>query len=56
MRYYCKICNDRITLTRDELNDIEEGFVESPDICLECSSRENYAEDYDTFSDADPGL
>jgi len=56
MRYYCKNCGDRITVTRDELNDIEEGYVKPPDMCLECSLLEDCAQDYVTFSDADPGL
>ena len=55
-RFRCIHCGIRFNLPESENEDFENGFYSSdPDCCDDCIENVNYQE-YDTYSDADPGL
>jgi len=55
-RFRCLHCGDMFDLTPEETEIFNEGFFsDDPDCCDNCIENVNYQE-YDTYSDADPGL
>ena len=49
----CRHCNEEIILSKEDLELISEGYIQTPDSYNDCSN--NNEEVYE-FSDADPGL
>jgi len=55
-RFRCIHCGDSFDLSDEENEDYENGFfMDDPDCCDDCLKNVNYQE-YDTYSDTDPGL
>ena len=59
MKIICKNCGDEFIITKNEMEDIEEGWCQKPELCNECLRQDNPTSDEDYseyFSDADSGL
>ena len=57
-QFRCIHCGDYFNPTSGDLSDYEEGYIERPDTCNECSDMINHPphDIEETHSDADPGL
>lgn len=58
-RYICRKCGEPIFLSKDEQNEIDEGWASEPKTCDECCIDDGWSNHPDTqqdYSDADPGL
>lgn len=55
-KYYCKCCGDKFTVSKETKELIEDGFIESPEYCSDCSNEPEYDQSYEQYSDADNGL
>ena len=55
-RFRCIHCGDRFDLSDEENEDYSNGYYDhDPDCCDQCFDNSTY-QDFDTYSDADPGL
>jgi hypothetical protein len=52
----CKICGDSFKLCKEDEELVSEGYAEMPDECPDCVDMYQQVEDYQEYSDADPGL
>ncbi len=55
MKNKCKKCGDIFSLTVEEKSMVNNGEIQMPNICDECSDMDTQEEIYE-FSDADSGL
>ena len=53
--FHCKHCGIRFDLTSEDNELYNDGLIDKPDQCEKCA-REGEYEEYESFSDADPGL
>ena len=55
--YVCRHCGDAFHLSKEDQELMDEGFTDAPDTCSDCLEQMKFSiEDFDDFSDADPGL
>ena len=55
-RFRCTHCGDRFNLSPEDMANYQEGlYMDDPDCCDACFDNVSF-QDYDEYSDADPGL